>query len=221
VNPEVLQALTAAKGAPMPNEDGVTVDKLAELFRRERRLRQLVGRLQRSGEIGDEQIATMARYFGCAAAGKNTRSTRAPEWSHAECAQACQGLAEKYFHAMRYTYALDDSVFHPLSTWLWEWALWKREREPDWPKTVVNLDGQQVRYMRDLVDILMLELRVPSAFIRKREAQPDPRMQLMNVTDRVWSRRLSPVYEAIHAEYLVWLAIAHGHMKRRLAENDD
>jgi len=215
MTPEMLHSLTAAHGVPMPNEDAKSVDKLAELFRRERRLRDLVRRLKLSGEIGDEQIATMARYFGCAAAGTNTRSTRAAQWSHAECAQAGQGLDEKYWQAMRYTYALDDSVFHSLSTRLWEWALEKRERV-HWPYTIIDNGGQHVRYMRDLVYVFMLEARRPSVFIRP-EGQ-SLRAALMNTTERIWDKRLSPIYAAIGHEFEIWLAIGHGHMQRRLTE---
>lgn len=215
VTPEVLQSLTAAKGASMPNEDAGTVDKLAELFRRERRLRELVRRLERSGEIHDEQIATMARYFGCPAAGTNTRTIRPPQWSHAECALAAQGMVEKYWQAMRYVYALDDSVFHSLSTRLWEWALEKREREK-WPNTVLDNGHQQIRYMRDLVYMMLFEVRRPSAFL-----QPGTKATMMNVTERIWDKKLSPVYAAVWHEFEIWLAIAHGHMQRRLNDEDE
>jgi hypothetical protein len=217
MSPEILQSLTAAHGIPMPNEDAKHIDKLAQLFRRERRLRELVRRLGRSADIGDDDIST-ATYFGCAAAGKNTRSTRAPQWSHAECAQAGQGLADKYWQAMRYVYALDDSVFHTLSLALWEWALWKREREK-WPQTIVNLAGGESRYMRDLVDMHMLEVRVPSRFVRPRPDSVDIRQVLMNVTERVWDRRLKPVYGAIGHEFEIWLSIAHGHMQHRMSDD--
>lgn len=221
MTPEVLQSLTAAKGASMPNEDAKAVDMLAELFRRERRLRDLVRRLKLTGDIGDEQVATMARYFGCAAAGKNTRSTRAPQWSHAECAQAGQDLGEKYWQAMRYTYALDDSVFHSLSARLWEWALAKREREK-WPMRIVTLTGVEARYMRNLVDMWMIEVRAPWRFLRSpTDPRPGLHRVIMNVSEPVWSKRLQPIYAAIGHEFEIWLAIAHGHMARRLREEGD
>jgi hypothetical protein len=215
MSPEILQSLTAAHGIPMPNEDAKHIDKLAQLFRRERRLRELVRRLGRT-DVGDNEIAT-ATYFGCAAAGKNTRSTRAPQWTHAECAQAAQGLGDKYWQAMRYVYALDDSVFHTLSLALWEWALWKREREK-WPQTIVNLAGGESRYIRDLVDMHMLEVRVPSRFVQPRPDSVDIRQVLMNVTERVWDRRLKPVYAAIGHEFEIWLSVAHGHMQYRMSD---
>lgn len=216
MSPEILQSLTAAHGLPMPNEDAKHIDKLAQLFRRERRLRELVRRLGRTADIGDDDIA-VATYFGCAAAGKNTRSTRAPQWSHAECAQAAQGLAEKYWQAMRYVYALDDSVFHTLSLALWEWALEKREREK-WPQKVVDLTGAESRYMRDLVDMHMLEVRVPSRFVSLGPEAADIRQILMNVTERVWDRRLKPVYAAIGHEFEIWLSIGRGHMAFKMRD---
>lgn len=220
MTPEVLHSLTAARGAQMPVEDSATVDHLAALFRRERRLRELVARLKRSGEISDDNVTTMARYFGCQAAGANTKTFKAPEWSHAECAQAGQGLDGRYWMAMRYTYALDDSVFHSLWTRLWEWGLAQREHESYWPMEVLDNDGKSIRYMRDLVCVLLLEIRRPSAFKDRDGTKVDLHQLLMNVTDRVWKRRLSPVYEAVGEEYLSWLSIARRHMDRRLAQND-
>lgn len=216
MSPEILQSLTAAHGLPMPNEDAQHIDKLAQLFRRERRLRELLRRLGRTSDVADTDMAA-ATYFGCAAAGKNTRSTRAPQWSHAECAQAGQGLADKYWQAMRYVYALDDSVFHTLSLSLWEWALERRERER-WPHRIVTLAGVEARYMRDLVDMHMVEIRAPSRFVRMAPDAVDIRQVLMNVTERVWEKRLKPVYSAIGHEFEVWLSIAHGHMQHRMAE---
>jgi hypothetical protein len=225
LNPELLHSLTAARGAPMPNEEGVHVDALEELFRRQRRLRDLITRLQRSGEmpIGkaeDEQVAIMARYFGCIADGRNTRSSRPPEWSHAECAQAAQGLDERYWMAMRYTYALDISVYHRLAYALLDWALIQREREK-WPRRVVTLAGVEGAYMQDLVAMWLLEVWSPWRFKREtHDPRPDARRVIMNVSELVWRRRLSPIYEAIHAEFNVWLAIAHTQMGRRLRDEE-
>lgn len=217
MSPEILQSLTAAHGIPMPNEDAQHVDKLSQLFRRERRLRELVRRLGRTSDIGDEDVAA-ATYFGCAAAGKNTRSTRAPQWTHAECAQAAQGLGDKYWQAMRYVYALDDSVFHTLSLSLWEWALEKREREK-WPHRIVTLAGVETRYMRDLVDMWMIEVRVPWRFVRSvSDPRPGLHRIIMNVSEPVWSKRVKPIYDAIGHEFEIWLAIAHGHMQHRMSE---
>lgn len=218
MTPELLQALTSAKGVPMVRDDGHSVDKLAQLFQRERRLRELARRLSGSREVSDGQIRAMAMYFGCPATGKNSHTIRPAAWSHAECAQACQGLDERYFQALRYTYALDDSVFHTLSLSLWEWGLKRREIER-WPQRVVTLGGVEARYLRDLVDMWMLEVRAPWRFKREtNDPKADLRRTIMNVSEQVWRRRLSPIYEAIRQEFDVWLAIGIGHMARRLRE---
>lgn len=218
MTPELLQALTAAKGLPMPIEDARPVNAVAELIRKEKRLRELLRRLEGRTDAEAEHVRHRLVCFTRTASAANTRSLKQLEWTHAECAQACQGLEERYWQAMRYTYALDDSVFHSLSTRLWEWALWRREQEETWPKTVMNLQGDTVRFMRDLVDIFMLEVRRPSVFLAA-DNEPDARMVLANVTERVWRKRLSPIYEAIGEEFLRWLSIAAGHMRFRLRDD--
>lgn len=238
MTPELLQAISGAKGLPMPIESAQPVDAIAQLLRDERRVRDLIARLRRRGaddpeaRLALERLESTPKPFGTTATGRNTRTSKPLEWTHAECAQACQGLEERYFQALRYTYALDDSVFHSLSTRLWEWALERREvlNERDeqgryvvkserdrWPATVPTLSGKQERYVRDLVDMWMMEVRQPWRFVR-RPNDPDLRQVIMNVSEAVWRRRLSPIYEAIADEFVCWLAIGAGHMRFRLRD---
>lgn len=216
MNPDLLQSLTAAKGLPMPIEEGMRIDTLSELFRNERRLRRLVEGLQRRGhhdaaaQLVDTQIVPET------ASGSNTRTSKQIEWTHAEAAMACKGLDDRYFSAHRYTYALDDSCFFRLSVSLWEWALERRERER-WPSTVVTMGGANERYMRELVEMWLVEVRQPWRFVRQPN-RPDLRRLIMNVSEPVWRRRLSPIYEAIAEEFVCWLAIARAHMRPWLAD---
>lgn len=224
MSPELLQSLTAAKGLPMPIEEGVHVDHLAELMKREKRLRELLHRLKEREDPEARAAADRLQragnpYFDRTATGRNTKSMKQIEWTHAECAQACQGLGDRYFEAMRYTYALDDSVFHRLHVHLFEWTLARREREPSWPTTIVTQDGRSLRFVRDLVDMWLLEVRQPWRFLRGPN-EPDLRRVLINVNKTTWQRRVSPVYEAIAEEFVCWLAIAASHMRPRLREDE-
>lgn len=140
-----------------------------------------------------------------------------PYWTVAECAMACHGIDAKHYNALRYTYALDDSVRHSLKTRLWEWAAERREVE-SWPSHVVDLDGKKRRYLIELADILMTELRSPARFTGLPN-NLNIRRVMLNVSEPTWRRKVSPVYEAMLCEYIVWLSIGVGQMRSWLRED--
>lgn len=210
MNPDLLQSLTAAKGLPMPIEEGMQIDTLSELFRNEKRLRELVRKLEARGEKEAAAQLLASPIIPETATGKSTKTSKPLEYTHAECAMACKGLDQRYFDAHRYTYALDDSCFFRLSITLWEWALERRERER-WPVTIVTQSGTKEKFLRDLVEMWLIEVRQPWRFVR-RANQPDLRRVIMDVSEPVWRRRLSPIYEAIAEEFICWLSIARAHM---------
>lgn len=197
----------------------MTVDRLQALFTKEKHLREIARKLHAAGVIPDASEASIASFLGNTATGRGTRSMKASEWSLSEAAQACGGLHNRYFFAHRYTYALDDSVFHSLARFLLEWALERRETPRDrWPTHVVTLSGENKRFLRDLVDLWMLEVRQPWRFVRKPNG-PDLRRIIMDVSEPTWRRRLSPIYETIAEEFVCWLSIARGHMQARLRDD--
>lgn len=228
MTPELLMSLTAAKGLPMPNEEGTRVDAIGDLLRREKRLREITRKLRERGEgdVADAlEASPQGAHFGGTATGKNTRTSKPLEWTHAECAQACRGMDDRYFQALRYTYALDDTSFFPLHRELTEWALEYREVRDDtgrvikhrWPSHVVTQGGENRRFLRELVDMWLLEVRQPWRFIRKPNAA-DLRRVIMDVSEPIWRRRLSPVYETIADEFVCWLSIGAAHMRYRLRD---
>jgi hypothetical protein len=190
MTPGYLQTLTAARSAPMPIDEPMTVSDLARLIAAER---------------------------GGTAAGKGTVTFKAPEWTLAECALACGGMEDRHFWALRYSYALDDSVRSRLWATLFEWVLKRRETER-WPKTVRTVSGQERKYVDELVLLVLIEERAPWRFARKPN-DPDLRRTLMAVSEHTWRRNLSPVYEAVRTEYLCWLSIGKGCMRARLSES--
>lgn len=138
-----------------------------------------------------------------------------PEWTVREAAMACKGLEKRFYHAVLFTYAGDESVRSPLKWALWEWAIEQRERE-EWPTHVVTASGS-VKYMEKLVTLWLCEVRQPWRFTQKPN-EPNMRRVVMEVSEPVWRRKLSPVYEAVGTEFLSWLDIARGHINRRLRE---
>jgi hypothetical protein len=138
-----------------------------------------------------------------------------PEWTVREAAIACKGLEERFYHAILFTFAGDESVRSSLKWKLWEWALERREKE-DWPVRVVTAAGPQ-KYMEKLVELWLCEVRQPWRFTQKPN-KPNLRRVVMDVSEPTWRRNLSPVYEAIGTEFLNWRDIAVSHINRRVRE---
>ena len=118
---------------------------------------------------------------------------------------ACGGLPAHAFDAAMFTYAGDESVRSRLSRWLLEWALAER---PDrkWPRRVVTLDGPRV-FMHELCELWLCEVRAPWRFETSAH-RPNIRRIALNVSESVWSARLSPIYAAVSAEFCEWLQLA-------------
>lgn len=128
-----------------------------------------------------------------------------PQWTVREVGIACGGLAPHAFDAALFTYAGDDSVRPRLSAWLLEWALAERTARR-WPRRVVTAEGPQ-QFMRQLCELWLCEVRAPWRF-EVSAHRPNIRRMAMNVSEPVWSARLSPIYSAISSEFCSWLQLA-------------
>lgn len=203
MKPEVLTALTAAKGVPFEGK-GATTRELAEM----------AGWFQPGRSAGGTYQDGKVRWN----LPKGDRVAKAPKWSLAECAMACKGLDERAFHAVRFEYALDDSVFFSLHRHLLKYA--RRERKlQNWPATVV-LGTAKSDYLPLLAAMWLLEVRQPWRFLRE-EKSPTPSMWrvLMGCNRHTWGKQLEPIYETVADEYRRWVAIGVGHMRKRLSES--
>jgi hypothetical protein len=202
MNPEVLTSLTAAKGVPLDGSRGATLKEMSELaswFRPGR-------------NVGNTYVDGRVRW----GAAKSTASSKKPEWTLAEAGVACHGLAEKYYLALRFSYALDDTALHRLRWLLMAYAL-REASLNDWPEKLPTLAGT-VHYLQRLVDMALLEERHPSRF-RQKDAKGKPIALgriIMNVDQNVWYRKMEPIYETIVSQYRTWLSIGAGHMRKWL-----
>ncbi len=199
MNPEVLTSLTAAKGAPMDGK-GATARELAE---QARWFRPGVG-------LKDGRV----RWGGA----KSTHSSKKAEWTLAECAMACRGLDNRYFLALRFSYALDDLALWPLRAALLQFANRQKNLE-DWPDTVPTVFGTRP-FLEGLVDMTLVEDRQPWRFQQAAgNGKTVPMGQiLMGVERHNWTRKLQPIYEIIGQEYRIWLSVGAGHMRKWLGE---
>lgn len=196
MNPEMLTALTAAKGVPFEGR-GATLRELAEQagwFK--------PGKGKANGKVRWNLPS-------------GDRSAKAAEWSMAEAAMACQGLDQRYFYALRYQYALDDSVYYPLRRYLFAYAVRQKKRQ-HWP-TLIETDDGEKRYLMTLVEMQLIEIRVPWRFVRNDSKQPGINRSIMHVSKNTWARRLEPIYETLGGEYRRWLSVGVAHMRRWLA----
>jgi hypothetical protein len=164
---------------------------------------------------------------------KGDHQTRRAFWTAAEAGMAAQGLDERYFHAIRFQFALDNSVFYSLKLHLLKYAI-REKKLQGWPDTLARERGRYIRrvwftvkdangkaiyteqkYLEDLVTMLLCEVRYPSWFIRE-VRQPDPKRIAMGVTHEIWKRKLTEIYETIVDEHRRWIAVGCAHMNRRL-----
>jgi hypothetical protein len=222
MGPEFLHALSGAKGLPLPTENVPTSNEFAEAFRKE----QIYRVAARRG--GDEAIRQAeSRPVWRTAKGKQTQSRTNSAWTHAECAQACIGMDAAYFNALRFSYAADLSKYWPLRARLFEWALERREIE-GWDEKVPTVYGHN-RFLMPLVEVFMhdeihggsgrIPIRIDFPEFAFYDSTPGAIIRAnVGLTSSTWKRRVSPIYEAIRQEYLVWLAIGEALMKPWLRE---
>lgn len=196
MNPETLVALTSAKGVPFDGK-GATPRELAEQ-----------ARWFKPG-VGKDPLGTMRWNLP-----RGDRSTVPREWTMAEAAMACKDLEQRYFFALRYQFALDDSTYHFLRAELHKFAL-AQMRKHKWHSTVATHDGER-RYLLMLVEMQLVEIRQPWRFIRLDSKAPGMCRIIMNVPEHTWRRVLQPIYTVIGTEYQRWVSVGTGHMRKWL-----
>jgi hypothetical protein len=192
VNPEILTSITAAKGIEFDGR-GATARELREQSNWWR---------PGTGKLNGKVRWNLPR---------GDRCLRAAEWSLAEAAMACHQLDERYFFALRFQFALDDSVYYALRRHLLTYARGQARRH-DWPTTVPTFKGQR-RYLTPLVDMQLLEIRQPWRFIRKDSKAPGMCRLILNVNEITWRRQVAPLYEVIAEEYRRWIGVGVRHMR--------
>lgn len=84
-----------------------------------------------------------------------------------------------------------------------------------WPRRIKEGTKEKRAFLEDLVDLLLCEVRAPWRFVRKPN-EPNLRRVVLDVSEPIWRRQLSHVYEAIGDEFIDWLSEAVHHMNRRL-----
>jgi len=174
---------------------------------------------ERSIGMPIEDAARPSRLGQGSASGRETRSMRAREWTHAECAQANAGVERKYWLAQMYVYRLDNLVQAELFRELMMWAVFRRAAE-NWPQRFLDIDGFERDFLFDLLHMALVEIREPWRFARGPHDE-NPRRQQLRASKNTWQRKLSPIYEAILGEFQRWLSIGVGMANAKLREDAD
>jgi hypothetical protein len=202
LKPEILVSLTAAHGIALDGSRGATPLELAEQAHWFQ-----PGKGDRNGRV---------RW----SSNKSTRSSKPATWSLAEAAMACKDLDERYYMALRFAYALDDSVIHRLRAALVAFAE-RRSRVERWPATVFT-DKGQLPYLQALADMVLLEDRRPALFLKPQNpGKGRPRVMhalILGITTDLWRRCVEPMFETIRSEYIGWLGVGVSHMRRALRD---
>ncbi|MGO8858970.1 MAG: hypothetical protein ACLQO1_25220 [Steroidobacteraceae bacterium] len=138
----------------------------------------------------------------------------------AESALACAGLEDRYHWALRYSFALDDSVRENLRAALLAVAE-RHSRAERWAPMMATTDGPRP-YLSTLANMALLEERAPARFLKpSKVAIGRPRCMhavLLNISTDLWRRCIEPKYEVVVNEYRIWLGIGTAHMRRALRE---
>lgn len=138
-----------------------------------------------------------------------------PWWTVAESAMATFGVSRRNYVAARYTYALDDSVYYENKLNLLEFCFAERERAPvKWPKWVIDYSGMRYKYLQTLVGMHLCEERIGQHFHFPRRYS-----EYLWVSERIWLKRLAPLYEVIRCEWVNWQACCFASMQRKINED--
>jgi hypothetical protein len=138
-----------------------------------------------------------------------------PYWTAAESAFAAGGCPRHAYIAARYTYAGDDSVKSECRYNLMAFCAEQQTKYPyAWPGTVLQTDGSSSKYLQTLVDMHLDEERTPSKY-----RDSSIYAILLSTTERIWSRKLSPLYVTIRHEWLTWQSHCFAVMQSRINEH--
>lgn len=146
------------------------------------------------------------------AEGTETRSSRAPYYSHAELGLAAAALPRMPFLALQYSIAGHCDDFGQLHRGLMveELALATRER---WPWQVEKFDGTRGWYAQELAGLVLDADRHGPIF---RES-PGLYAVYLGVSEEVYRVKMEPLYRSLANEHGRWIATALGWIQRRIS----
>lgn len=143
-----------------------------------------------------------------------------PEWTPQDAALAAQHVAEHHWEALRFTFAGVDTRRVLLRDRLVQWLAQACEAAR-WPARITTHHGS-AEYFCGLAELHLIEERQPWRFQTNgrdgRNDAGDLHAIIMDVPERVWLRKLRPIYGALQTEWLRWQADAHDAMWRRLRQ---
>lgn len=145
------------------------------------------------------------------AEGAETRSSRAPYYSHAEFGLAAAGLQRLPFLALQYSIAGHCDDFGELHRGLMvaELKLATRER---WPWQVEKFDGSRSWYAQELAGLVLDADRHALIF----RDSPGLYAVYLGVSEEIYRVKMEPLYRTLANEHGRWLATALAWVQRRI-----
>ena len=200
MKPDVLVTLAAARG----------ID-IAHTVASETNTRGIAGRRARMPEEIRQGLEVMET-----AEGKETRTSKPKEWTHAELGFVMGLCPRMPFLAGCYSWMGDRTFYGELHRGLTLKALHMAARE-EWPLQVVTVSGRKDYYLEQLSDLVLTADACPSAFTQT----PALFAVFMDVNEHIWSKSLFGFYLSLQQQYERWLHVAYGWGVRRLRDRED
>lgn len=213
VNAQDLLSLGTARGVDMSHVGGSATDTKGQARRRRR--------TDQEKRLGLMVIDT--------AAGRDSRSYRRRQWSHAELGMAAQGISELHWLAALYSLCGDVTGY---------WTLWwglmyqaqrigQREgwspmvmgrfpRDAKTGKQIPKGEAEPHLYVDELCRLVLDEDAHRDIFLRA----PGLFAAYMDVEELTWGRVLEPRFSSLRSKYATWVASARHQIQRWLIEPD-
>lgn len=147
----------------------------------------------------------------------STKSKAARETLEEVAADALKGMAMRSMDAILVALGADDDALERTRTRLHrEVKIGKEKRPQEWPKVrrarFPSGHHPCEDYSLDMVELAMIELRVPTAFRAVHQ-----RAEWLGVSERTFYRHLKKAHDHLQSELFTWYLVGESHIGGRLA----
>lgn len=163
------------------------------------------------------------------AEGRQTMSSRAPDWTATDLGFAAGGMPERPWRTLCWAVGLEEQSRAYLKWQLLELALAAKERD-HWPPTIKRMTcSMEVapgvpcgllrckdHYVEDLCQIAVIGIAEPH--VLSSEAQ---RARVFGVAQHTWDRHFSARYHELAGSLSSWFGAAIGYINSRLEEREN
>jgi hypothetical protein len=150
------------------------------------------------------------------AAGRETRSSKRPEWTAAELAQAAAGVPDLYFRAALFAYTGDRKYYWWLREQLSSEAHHIRHAAR-WSPVVDDVTGCELAYLKRLSALVLDEDAHASLF----KIAPRLYPVYMHISERTWDRELEGRFTVLKNVWVGWATEALRMIQPKLRQHEE